>query len=252
MDALEGITPEDKLLIRRSWSILKKNINTTALSIFEMIFSQSPDAKQLFPFMRLYQNGSAITHSKEMEFHGLRFMQVIESVIDALDKPSSIDSLCDNLGRVHGRLAEQRGFKPYYWAVFIECTLYHFRKVLENDNYFHNILYLDRTILCWRNVLRVLIKRMKIGFNTDIRNRKANKDGVPVSTLISESSSSTTLNDFSSIQITHSQTLPRISHLANRKCPEKKSESSGFLRPLRQFARRTFHPNRSTSVEKFE
>ncbi|KAE9413227.1 hypothetical protein Angca_001243, partial [Angiostrongylus cantonensis] len=56
---------------------------------------------------------------------------VLESVVKALDNPHSLDPLCDNLGRVHGRLAETRGFKAHHWGVFIECTLFHFRRVLS-------------------------------------------------------------------------------------------------------------------------
>lgn len=49
MDLLEKITEEDKEIIRQSWVVLSKNINTTAYNIFEMIFSQSPDTKQVSP-----------------------------------------------------------------------------------------------------------------------------------------------------------------------------------------------------------
>ncbi|CAJ0603704.1 unnamed protein product [Cylicocyclus nassatus] len=175
MDLLAKFSYEDKELLKRSWTVLGKNINDTAYCIFDMIFSQSPDTKLLFPFMKFRAVGDN-KRSKEMEFHGLRFMQVLESVVKAIDNPASLDPLCDNLGRVHGRLTDSRGFKPHHWGVFIECTLFHFRKVLNLDNYFNNMITLDRAIIIWRTVLRVLIKRMKVGLATDLRNRQANKD----------------------------------------------------------------------------
>ncbi|PIO68044.1 globin [Teladorsagia circumcincta] len=132
MDLLEKISHEDKELLKGSWSVLEKNINDTAYCIFDMIFNQSPDTKQLFPFMKIRKAGDT-KRSREMEFHGLRFMQVLESVITAIDNPATLDPLCDNLGRVHGRLTDSRGFKAHHWGVFIECTLFHFRRVLGSE-----------------------------------------------------------------------------------------------------------------------
>lgn len=47
MDLLDKISYEDKELLKRSWSVLDKNINDTAYCIFDMIFCQSPDTKQV-------------------------------------------------------------------------------------------------------------------------------------------------------------------------------------------------------------
>ncbi|VDO34394.1 unnamed protein product [Haemonchus placei] len=135
MNMLEKINSEDKELLKRSWTFLEKNINNTAYCIFDMIFRQSPDTKQLFPFMKIRKPGDA-KRSREMEFHGLRFMQVLQSVVKSIDNPTSLDPLCDNLGRVHGRLIDSRGFKAHHWSVFIECTLFHFREVLGSVRYF--------------------------------------------------------------------------------------------------------------------
>ncbi|VDO75623.1 unnamed protein product, partial [Heligmosomoides polygyrus] len=122
MDLLDKINHEDKELLKRSWAVLEKNINDTAYCIFDMIFNQSPDTKSL----------------SLMSLHTLYFLPahlVLESVVKALDNPASLDPLCDNLGRVHGRLTDSRGFKPHHWGVFIECTLFHFRRVLATVSF---------------------------------------------------------------------------------------------------------------------
>ncbi|ETN86507.1 globin [Necator americanus] len=229
MDLLDKISYEDKELLKRSWSILAKNINDTAYCIFDMIFSQSPDTKQLFPFMKIRAAGDT-KRSREMEFHALRFMQVLESVVMAIDNPQSLDPLCDNLGRVHGRLTDSRGFKPHHWGVFIECTLFHFRRVLSGDNYFHNIVTLDRAIIVWRTVLRILIKRMKVGLDKDLKNRQANRDGEELTSASSQS-------PIADLNVPHSLTLPMING-KDKVLVKSKPESSGLFRPLRDFARR--------------
>ncbi|KAJ1346178.1 hypothetical protein KIN20_000903 [Parelaphostrongylus tenuis] len=241
MDLLDRLSHEDKQLLRQTWTVIEKNINDTACCIFEMIISQSPDTKQLFPFMKVTPVGDA-KHSREMEFHALRVMQVLESVVKALDNPSSLDPLCDNLGRVHGRLAESRGFKTHYWSVFMECTLFHIRRILSADHRFNTVLVLDRSVLVWRTVIRILIKRMKVGFTTDLRNRRANReiegtalssDSSPVSNLISDISHTLTIADLNGHE-KGDNTRPR-------------SESSLF-RQLRDFTRRTLnsHHNNNT------
>ena len=47
MEALDRFSPEEKDSLRRSWKVLDKNLNNTAYNIFEMIFNQSPDTKQV-------------------------------------------------------------------------------------------------------------------------------------------------------------------------------------------------------------
>ncbi|GMS92318.1 hypothetical protein PENTCL1PPCAC_14493, partial [Pristionchus entomophagus] len=174
MEPLEKMSQEDRNLLRESWKLISENIADTAYLIFEMIFKQSPDCKNLFPFMRIID--SSKKRSPEMEFHALRFMQVMESMVNSLDRPSAISPLLDNLGRVHGRLALSRGFKPHHWGVFIECTLFHFRRVLSEHRRFNQVIILDKVIIAWRTLLRCIIKSMKIGLSRDLANRASHKE----------------------------------------------------------------------------
>ncbi|CAB3406063.1 unnamed protein product [Caenorhabditis bovis] len=245
MEALDKLTIDEKDLLRKSWKVLEKSLNNTAYNIFEMIINQSPDTKALFPFIKMNQGG----RSREMEFHALRFMQVLESVVKTLDNPESLNPLCDNLGRVHGRLSESRGFRTHHWAVFIECTLYHFRRVLSQDSAFHRMEPLDKVIILWRTILRLLIKQMKRGFNTDIRNRAASRE--IEDTQKASTSSSPVSSDNSSLialpqTITQSITLPNISNnyksleAARVTNGDRNQSSTGIFRPLKDFARRKF------------
>ncbi|CAL2042231.1 unnamed protein product [Caenorhabditis brenneri] len=270
MEALDRFSPEEKDILRRSWKVLDKNLNNTAYNIFEMIFNQSPDTKQLFPFMKFNQSGK----SREMEFHALRFMQVLESVVKTLDNPESLNPLCDNLGRVHGRLSESRGFRTHHWGVFIECTLFHFRKVLSQDSYFHRMETLDKVIINWRTILRLLIKQMKRGFNTDIKNRQASRDlednnkaSTSSSPISQESCSLGTGLRKNSRQLmflavpnssmSQSLTLPTINNNYRKGSDSRlstvsavsassvspameRAPSTGLFRPLKEFARRRF------------
>ena len=56
------------------------------------------------------------------------FLKVLETTINSLDKGSIIEQVTTNLGGIHAKLNDSRGFDPYVWGVFIECTLFCFRR----------------------------------------------------------------------------------------------------------------------------
>uniref|UniRef100_A0A7E4URV8 GLOBIN domain-containing protein n=1 Tax=Panagrellus redivivus TaxID=6233 RepID=A0A7E4URV8_PANRE len=178
MEGIEKFTAADKQLVLKTWNIVSRNLNTIGGKIFEMIFAQSPDTKALFPFTKQNPNpGKNDKIAKDIQFHGLRFMQIIESTVKSLDTPRNLEPLLDNLGRRHGRLTERTNFRPYHWAVFIECTLFHFRSLIQADKAFsHDVPKVDQAIVLWRTVLRAIIKRMKMGLQQDLRNRKCNRE----------------------------------------------------------------------------
>lgn len=105
-------------------------------------------------------------------------MQVIESTIEMLDTPSRLEPLLANLGRMHARHEENLGFRTHYWSVFMECTLFHFRRSLKlhNDEISENDI--DCAIILWRHVFRVMIHRMKLGFYANMKTRKANRESI--------------------------------------------------------------------------
>ncbi|KAI6200439.1 Globin [Aphelenchoides besseyi] len=193
MEHITRMTKEEKDLLRVSWKVLRRQINDLGREIFDMIFAQSPDTKALFPFTNFAAPKSEKV-LKEIEFHGRRFMEIIETTVEALDNMVKAEPILDNLGRRHGRLTENRGFSAHHWNVFIECSLFHFRTVLSEDKHFRNIVVIDKVMILWRILLKTIIKRMKIGLQQDLKNRKAHResvnefDGLTISSMESGSS----------------------------------------------------------------
>uniref|UniRef100_A0AC35ETS8 Globin family profile domain-containing protein n=1 Tax=Panagrolaimus sp. PS1159 TaxID=55785 RepID=A0AC35ETS8_9BILA len=132
MESVERLSADEKRLLQKTWIIVSRDLNDIGGKIFEMIFAQSPDTKTLFPFMKKTSHGKNEKVSKDIQFHGLRFMQIIESTIKSIDNPRDLEPLLDNLGRRHGRLTERTNFRPHHWSVFIECTLFHFRVLISH------------------------------------------------------------------------------------------------------------------------
>lgn len=76
MERLDRLKFAEKRLLTFTWEIVSRDLEDLAVRIFQMIFEQSPDAKQMFSFAKtdyeLYDK-----KSKEFTFHALRFIQVI-------------------------------------------------------------------------------------------------------------------------------------------------------------------------------
>ncbi|EFO17953.1 hypothetical protein LOAG_10545 [Loa loa] len=181
-EGLRNIDKNDINLLRQSWSVINRNLEKTGVNIFKMIFNQCPEAKYLFPFTDTSKKDSDF-----IRFHSLRFMQAIESIINSIENLNEIDPLLTNLGHVHGKLKERLDFKPEYWSVFRECTLYHFRRGLEKNNVIGKTRKLfgmldsthsnvDYLITLWGMLLDHMIEAMTTSFRADVRTRELNKN----------------------------------------------------------------------------
>uniref|UniRef100_A0A0R3RXB6 GLOBIN domain-containing protein n=1 Tax=Elaeophora elaphi TaxID=1147741 RepID=A0A0R3RXB6_9BILA len=179
---LRNIHKDDLNILQDSWSIIHRNVQKIGVNIFTMIFEQCPEAKFLFPFTDTTRRDSDF-----IKFHSLRFMQAIESVINSAENLNEIDPLLTNLGHVHGKLKERLEFKPEYWTVFRECTLYHFRRTLEKSNIIIKTRRLfgavdpthtnvDYLITLWGMLLDYMIEKMTMSFRADVRTRELNKN----------------------------------------------------------------------------
>uniref|UniRef100_A0A1I7ZSK9 GLOBIN domain-containing protein n=1 Tax=Steinernema glaseri TaxID=37863 RepID=A0A1I7ZSK9_9BILA len=170
MEPWYDFTLADKQLIRKSWKILGEDMEGFGIRIYSMIFNQCPEARLLFPFMKFTSDGKE-KKTTEFSFQALRFVQVLESAIVALDNLQSLDVILDNLGRRHGKLESATGFHAYFWVTFIECTIFQARSALERNRKEWDKKSIDDVVYLWRQLLRGVINRVELGYNTDIANR---------------------------------------------------------------------------------
>ncbi|WKX96922.1 hypothetical protein Q1695_012961 [Nippostrongylus brasiliensis] len=182
MLSLAHLTEIDKDILIRSWNLVSRKMEALAVDIFEMIFEQAPDAKLMFVFM-MRENNEDEKKASEFAFHALRFMQVIESTVNHLEDPETLDPLFLNLGKLHARHEEHLGFSSHYWSVFKECVLHHFRKAMKAERVVSTtgslcMSEIDCSIILWREVLRFVIARMKTGLEANVQIRKANRKEV--------------------------------------------------------------------------
>uniref|UniRef100_A0A1I7XKC3 GLOBIN domain-containing protein n=1 Tax=Heterorhabditis bacteriophora TaxID=37862 RepID=A0A1I7XKC3_HETBA len=108
-----------------------------------------------------FVNSKPDKKSCEFSFQAMRFMQVIESAVLALDHLHTLDPILDNLGRRHGKLEVNGKFRSYYWSTFLECSIYNVRKALTNAKKFAD-KDIDSTVILWRFLLRDMMKKIKV------------------------------------------------------------------------------------------
>uniref|UniRef100_A0A0K0EN58 GLOBIN domain-containing protein n=1 Tax=Strongyloides stercoralis TaxID=6248 RepID=A0A0K0EN58_STRER len=165
---------EIKLLVKSWNSSVGSNMETVGSSIYEMIFKQVPEARILFPFMKFTSSGKE-KKSSEFRFQALRFMQVLENAINSITNLKALDPILENLGRRHGKLEVSAGFQPYFWTTFIECTIFNLRYYMEKSKKgTYDANEIDYAIMLWRKLLSAVIKKIEVGFYTDIANRISN------------------------------------------------------------------------------
>ncbi|CAB3406818.1 unnamed protein product [Caenorhabditis bovis] len=160
-------TDDDKHDLEHSWKIIEPKKNQIACDIYEMIFNQCPEVRRLFPKLK-FVNSKPDRKSNEFTFQAMRFMQVIEGAVRALDNLPSLDIILDNLGRRHGKLEVNGKFRSYYWSTFLECCIFNIRLNLSKKM---NSLEVDRIIILWRCLLRDVMKKIKAGTTADIAQR---------------------------------------------------------------------------------
>ncbi|VDD97212.1 unnamed protein product [Enterobius vermicularis] len=99
----------------------------------------------------------------EFSFQAMRFFQVLEAGINHLGHLDDFNQVLDNLGRRHGKLKQSHGFHPYYWSVFLECTIYQIRLTLERSRAIKwTASELDRVIILWRHLVQGICKRIEV------------------------------------------------------------------------------------------
>ncbi|GMS97322.1 hypothetical protein PENTCL1PPCAC_19497 [Pristionchus entomophagus] len=162
-----AFTKEEKSILLQTWNVIDPQKQMAACDIYEMIFNQCPEARKLFPRMKTSKGSK---HNTEFVFQALRFMQVIESSVHAIDNLDSMNNILDNLGRRHGKLEVCGKFRSYYWSVYLECTLFQFRKYLEVSKKFNHEAT-DNAIIVWRTLLKEINKKIKDGYTADIAHR---------------------------------------------------------------------------------
>ncbi|CAI5445823.1 unnamed protein product [Caenorhabditis angaria] len=242
MESLSHLTDTDREILNKSWAIVSKDMQQVAVNIFQMIFEQAPDAKLMFSFMM--KDYKEDKKSNEFIFHAVRFIQVIESTMTHLDDPSQLDAVFLNLGKIHARHEEQLGFSAHYWSVFKECVLFHFRRAMKADKKFSKksdmtFAEIDSAIILWREVLRFIIDRMKVGYCATGAIRKANKQAINGS----HSSDHPTSNSHN-LSVETKQDLTQVS------CSSSPSHSSSSCPPPHSSHLLPFPPSSTSLIQK--
>uniref|UniRef100_A0A0N5AVJ1 GLOBIN domain-containing protein n=1 Tax=Syphacia muris TaxID=451379 RepID=A0A0N5AVJ1_9BILA len=108
----------------------------------------------------------------EFRFQAMRFFQVIETGINYLGHLDDFNQILDNLGRRHGKLKQSFGFQPYFWSVFLECSVYQIRLALERSKALRwSSAEVDKAVILWRHLMQGICKRIEAGFLADASKR---------------------------------------------------------------------------------
>ncbi|KAJ8036838.1 Globin C, coelomic [Holothuria leucospilota] len=100
VDETNGLSVEEKNLIRSSWEQIMKNKRKVGVDVFVRLFTNYPKSKELFEQLRDIPTEDLRNH-KKMKAHALRVMASLNSVVESLDDLEILGEMLQNVGRTH-------------------------------------------------------------------------------------------------------------------------------------------------------
>lgn len=147
------ISNENKLLVKKTWKVLSRDISGVGSKIFLKIFDANPDIKEIFGCDDL--EGEALTKSHQFKGHASRFMQAIGAAVDNIDDlQGGMGPMLEGLGRQHMSF---KGFKPEFWDTFTEAILQAFKEKLHHR-------FTPEIATAWKLVFIFVIIKLKQGY----------------------------------------------------------------------------------------
>ena len=113
----KGILDADKRRkMRESWVLVEKlGLENVGVLMFKKIFTQAPEALQLFSF----KDEKDLYNSPHFKKHAKSVVQAVGAAVDELDDASSLVRQLKRLGRSHANL----GLKPAHYDIVGKCFL---------------------------------------------------------------------------------------------------------------------------------
>jgi len=113
------LTEQHKKMIVKNWKVLSGDLSGRGSRIFLLIFGRNPLIKSIFSFGHL--DGDELVSDPRFKGHALKFMQVVEAVVDNIDNyKEAVTPVLNDLGRRHTHF---KGFKPIYFNDFQDSIM---------------------------------------------------------------------------------------------------------------------------------
>ncbi|XP_013776049.1 globin-like [Limulus polyphemus] len=97
-----GLSLRDKQNIRKTWSIVQKDLKGNGIELFVRLFEEYPEYRKLFKSLANIP-WDQLRDSKKLEVHAMSVMYAISSLVDSLDDVSCLIELLKKTGENHRR-----------------------------------------------------------------------------------------------------------------------------------------------------
>lgn len=91
-DPRTGITVREHFAIVETWSAFRKDMRTSCVSIFLVLFHRYPEYQEIFPAFRNIQDNE-LPHEAKLLAHALAVAYYLSSMVDTLDDPQTLMEL---------------------------------------------------------------------------------------------------------------------------------------------------------------
>ncbi|KAK0064516.1 neuroglobin [Biomphalaria pfeifferi] len=140
--------------IRSTWPLLSHDYVTVGLEVFRRIFNEIPTVRVLFDSFGIDQAETLERHQIFRE-HVQKFMHVLESLVENLERPEMIQPHLIALGARHAAIV---GFHPEYFRFYSKCLLEVWEAELGEE-------FIPEVRECWEKVIDYIVRSMSHGYH---------------------------------------------------------------------------------------
>ncbi|XP_052771032.1 neuroglobin-1-like [Mya arenaria] len=149
------ISEDESGIVKRTWSVLAKDLQGNGMQVFLRIFEIHPEIKKLFKVENVRH--SELARNIVIKGHAARFMSAIGAAVDNIDDlDNTLAQLLFTLGKQHKHYV---GFKVEYFEVFYEALMWQWARALDAR-------FTAEVSDSWSHVFVYLMAKLQAGYNS--------------------------------------------------------------------------------------
>ncbi|CAG5122945.1 unnamed protein product [Candidula unifasciata] len=140
--------------IRSTWPLLSRDGVRVGVEVFMRIFRETPSIRRLFESLGS-KDIDNLQHYPVFQDHALKFMKVLESLVQNMEDPEVIQPHLVALGVRHAAID---GYHPEYFRVYSKCLLEVWEMELGEE-------FISEVKECWKHVIKYIVRYMVHGYD---------------------------------------------------------------------------------------
>ncbi|XP_071960959.1 cytoglobin-2-like [Antedon mediterranea] len=128
-----GLTSRQRKSIRQMWTEINKDKINVGIGIFVKLFTEYPEARQLFPALRKLTFDENFGKSPKLKAHSGRFMGLLSTCVENIEDPEVFEQLLVGLAASHFKLKVETSHFKALGPIMIETFSTHLGREFTSE-----------------------------------------------------------------------------------------------------------------------